>query len=106
LAVRNTNYALGPGMLHLAMQPGSVIPANVREGVAEVLFVIEGDFINESTQHLPGTSLHVKTGQQHGPHTTEKGCKVLVLWMTNAAQEANMADFTIPRAAAASSSSG
>jgi mannose-6-phosphate isomerase-like protein (cupin superfamily) len=59
-------------MLHLAMQPGSVIPAQALEGVAEVLFVIEGDFINEGKQHLAGTSLHVKTGQQHGPHTTEK----------------------------------
>jgi hypothetical protein len=27
LAVRNTNYALGPVMLHLVMTPGSVIPA-------------------------------------------------------------------------------
>jgi anti-sigma factor ChrR (cupin superfamily) len=89
-------------MLHLAMQPGSLIPAHVHEGVAKVLFVSEGDFINKGKQHLPGRSLHVKNGQQHGPHTSEKGCKVLVLWTTNAAQEANLADFTIPKAAAAS----
>jgi hypothetical protein len=66
LALRNTNYALGPVMLQLAMQPGSLIPAHVHEGVTKVLFVSEGDFINEGKQHLPGTSLHVKNGQQRG----------------------------------------
>jgi hypothetical protein len=75
LAVRNTNYALGPVMLQLAMQPGSLIPAHVHEGVAQVLFVSEGDFINEGKQHPPGTSLHVKNGQQHGSHTSEKAAR-------------------------------
>jgi Cupin len=32
-------------MLHLNMAPGSVIPAHLHEDVAEVLYVIEGDFI-------------------------------------------------------------
>jgi quercetin dioxygenase-like cupin family protein len=101
LAVRNTNYTLGPVMLHLMMAPGSVIPAHLHEGVAEVLYVIEGDFINEGKQHLPGTSLHVKTGKLHGPHTTENGCKVLVLWTAHTAtQAANLDDFTIAKAAA------
>jgi hypothetical protein len=68
--------------------------------------VIEGDFINEGKQHLAGTSLHVLTGQQHGPHATEKGCKVLVLWTTNAALEANLAVSPSPRVAVASPSSG
>lgn len=97
LAVRNKNYRLGPVMLHLVMKPGSVIPAHVHEGVAEVLYVMEGDFINEGKQHLPGTSLHVKAGKQHGPHSTENGCTVLVLWTDKAAtQEANLNDFNIP----------
>jgi len=69
------------------MEPGSVIPAHLHAGVAEVLYVIEGDFINEGKQHLPGTSLHVKAGGLHGPHTTEKGCKVLVLWTAHAATQ-------------------
>jgi hypothetical protein len=104
LAVRNSNYALGPVMLHLVMAPGSIIPAHVHEGVAEVLYVIEGDFINEGKQHSPGTSLHVKAGKPHGPHTTEKGCKLLVLWTDRAmTQEANLADFTVPKAAGATS---
>ncbi|MGH9543999.1 MAG: cupin domain-containing protein [Terriglobales bacterium] len=101
LAVRNSNYALGPVMLHLTMSPGSVIPAHFHQGVAEVLYVIEGDFINEGKEHLPGTSLHVKAGQSHGPHTTGKGCTLLVLWTDRAAtQEANLDDFAVSKAAA------
>ncbi|HEY6375683.1 MAG TPA: cupin domain-containing protein [Edaphobacter sp.] len=97
MAVRNANYELGPVMLHLIMEPGSVIPAHRHEGVAEVLYVIEGDFINEGKQHLPGTTLHAKTGTLHGPHTTETGCTLLVLWtVPTAIQDANLGDFVIP----------
>ena len=88
-------------MLHLVMSAGSVIPAHLHQGVAEVLYVVEGDFINEGKQHLPGTSLHVKAGQPHGPHSTEKGCTLLVLWTDRAAtQEANLDDFAVAKAAA------
>ena len=101
LAVRNKNYSLGPVMLHLTMAPGSLIPAHLHEGVAEVLYVIEGDFINEGKQHLPGTSLHVKAGKLHGPHTTENGCKLLVLWTDKAATaDANLDDFKLSQKAA------
>lgn len=97
LAVRNKNYALGPVMLHLVMKPGSAIPAHIHEGVAEVLYVLEGEFINEGARHLPGTSLHVKAGKQHGPHSTEQGCTLLVLWTDKAAtEEANLNDFNVP----------
>ena len=97
LAVRNQSYALGPVMLHLVMKPGSSIPAHVHEGVAEVLYVVEGEFINEGTRHAPGTSLHVKAGKVHGPHSTESGCTLLVLWTDKAATaDANLDDFKIP----------
>jgi mannose-6-phosphate isomerase-like protein (cupin superfamily) len=97
LAVRNQNYALGPELLHLVLKPGAVIPAHIHEGVAEVLYVVEGDFINEGQQYLPGTSLHVKAGNPHGPHGTEKGCTLLVLWTEKAAtQDANLSDFKLP----------
>jgi CRP-like cAMP-binding protein len=38
--------------------------------------------------HYAGTSLHVKAGEVHGPHSTEGGCDVLVLW-TNPEVPAN-----------------
>lgn len=33
------------------MKPGSVIPAHLHEGVAEVLYVVEDNFINEGKKH-------------------------------------------------------
>jgi mannose-6-phosphate isomerase-like protein (cupin superfamily) len=79
-AVRNANYGLGPVMLHLVMQPGSVIPAHIHEGIEEVLYVVQGDFINEGKTQAPGTSLHVKAGHTYGPHSTKDGCALLALW--------------------------
>ena len=96
LAVRNKNYTLGPVMVHIVMKPGSTIPAHKHEGMAEALYVLEGDFINEGKQYLPGTSLHVKAGKQHGPHSTKKGCTVLVLWTDKGATaDADLSDFVI-----------
>ena len=100
LAVRNKNYALGPVMLHIVMKPGSVIPAHKHDRVAEVLYVVEGDFVNEGKEYLPGTSLHVKAGKQHGPHSTKNGCTVLALWTDKAATgDADLSDFVIAKGA-------
>lgn len=41
--------------------------------------------INEWTKYLPGTSLHVRAGKPHVPHSTEKGCTLLLLWTDKAA---------------------
>jgi uncharacterized RmlC-like cupin family protein len=96
LAIRSASYALGPVMLHLVMKPGSSIPAHVHKGVAEVLYVVEGDFINEGKAYTPGTSLHIKAGTSHGPHGTKNGCRLLVLRTDRAAtQNAKLDDFTI-----------
>jgi len=97
LAVRAANYTLGPVMLHLSMQPGSSIPAHIHEGVAEVLYVVEGDFVNEGKSYGPGDSLHIKEGHVHGPHSTRNGCKLLVLW-TEPSRNAtpNLGDFVLP----------
>ena len=98
LAVRNKNYALGPVMVHLVMKPGSVIPAHKHEKMAEALYVMEGDFINEGKEYQPGTSLHVKADKQHGPHSTKKGCSLLILWTDKAAtQDADLSDFLIAK---------
>ena len=44
-------------MVHIVMKPGSVIPAHRHDGMAEALYVMEGDFINEGKEYLPGTSV-------------------------------------------------
>ena len=80
LRVRNANYTLGPVILHIDMKPGAVIPAHLHKGMAEALYVVEGDFTNEGKQYQAGTSLHFKAGKAHGPQTTKNGCRLLVLW--------------------------
>ena len=101
LAVRNANYTLGPVMLHIAIKPGAVIPAHLHKGMAEALYVVEGDFTNEGKRYQAGTSLHFKAGKEHGPHTTKNGCKLLVLWTERTANEAaDLTDFVIAKKAA------
>ena len=90
LAVRNAKYTLGPVMLHITMKPHS------HKGMAEALYVVEGDFTNEGKQYQAGTSLHFKAGNAHGPHTTKNGCKLLVLWTERPSKEAaDLSDFVI-----------
>jgi quercetin dioxygenase-like cupin family protein len=92
----NANYTLGPVMLHVGMNPGAVIPAHLHEGMAEALYVVEGDFTNEGKQYQAGTSLHFKAGKAHGPHSTKNGCKLLVLWTERTSKEAaDLSDFTL-----------
>ena len=101
LAVRNANYTLGPVMLHITMKPGALIPAHLHKGMAEALYVVEGDFTNEGKQYQTGTSLDFKAGTEHGPHTTKNGCKLLVLWTERSAKEAaDLGDFVIAKKAA------
>src|SRR5215831_14408352 len=100
LAVRNAKYALGPVMLHIDMKPGSVIPAHLHKGMAEALYVVEGDLTNEGKQYQAGTSLHFMAGKEHGPHTTKNGGKLLVLWTERTANEApDFTDFVIVKKA-------
>ena len=96
LAVRNANYRLGPVMLHLIMKPGAVVPKHLHKGMAEALYVVEGDFTNEGKQYQAGTSLHFKAGNVHGPHSTKNGCKLLILWTERTSKEAaDLSDFVV-----------
>ena len=102
LAIRNANYTLGPVMLHLVMKPGAVVPAHIHKGMAEALYVVEGDFTNEGKQYQVGTSLHFKAGNAHGPHTTKNGCRLLILWTERTTKEAaDLTDFVVTNKAAA-----
>src|ERR1700740_561804 len=96
LAVRNANYTLGPVMLHLVLKPGAVVPEHLHKGMAEALYVVEGDLTNEGKQYPAGTSLHFKAGKVHGPHTTKNGCKLLILWTERTSSESpDLSDFVI-----------
>jgi quercetin dioxygenase-like cupin family protein len=96
LTVRNANYTLGPVMLHLVMKAGAVVPKHLHKGMAEALYVMEGDFTNEGKQYQAGTSLHFKAGNLHGPHATKNGCKLLILWTERTSKEAaDLSDFVV-----------
>jgi uncharacterized cupin superfamily protein len=96
LAVRNANYTLGPVMLHLAMKPGAVVPKHLHKNMAEALYVVEGEFINEGKEYPAGTSLHFKAGNAHGPHTTKNGCRLLILWTERTSKgAADLSDFVV-----------
>ena len=79
-----------------------MIPAHLHKGMAEALYVVEGDFTNEGKQYQAGTSLHFKAGKAHGPHTTKNGCRLLVLWTERSSKEsADLSDFTLANQRAA-----
>jgi quercetin dioxygenase-like cupin family protein len=101
LAVRNADYTLGPVMLHLVMKPDAVVPAHIHKGMAEALYVVEGDFTNEGKQYEAGSSLHFKAGNVHGPHTTKNGCRLLILWTERPSKAAaDLSDFVVVNKAA------
>src|SRR5579864_4499102 len=75
----NTEYALGPSMIHIRMEPGAFIPAHKDKKTTEVLCILDGDFINENKTYGSGDFLHSKPGTVHRPHTTKKGCSFLAI---------------------------
>jgi hypothetical protein len=65
-------------------------------GIPVPVYILEGDFTNDGKPYRAGTTLHIKTGNVHGPHTTENGCRVLVLWPERTSNEtADLSDFIV-----------
>jgi quercetin dioxygenase-like cupin family protein len=87
-----------PSMIHIRMEPGAFIPAHLHKKAAEVLCILDGDFINEDKAYGSGDFLHSKPGTVHGPHTTKRGCSLLVLYTANTG-EADPNDFFLAEAA-------
>jgi anti-sigma factor ChrR (cupin superfamily) len=98
--VLNTDYALGPLMIHIQMEPGATIKAHLHKKATEVLCILGGDFINENKPYGSGDFLHTKPGTVHGPHTTKTGCSFLALYTANTG-EADPSDFVLAEASAA-----
>lgn len=68
----NGDYALGPAMILIRMEPGAFIPAHLHKKAAEVLCILDGDFINENKAYGPGDFLHSKPGTIHAPPRQRK----------------------------------
>ena len=81
LSVLTGDRSLGPTIFKVTMEPHAIIPAHYHKNSTEVIYILEGDFINEvEEKHAPGTMLQVRPGTPHGPHTTNTGCIFLLLW--------------------------
>jgi quercetin dioxygenase-like cupin family protein len=59
------------------LEPGASIPAHIHTSANETVFVISGDFIEETAEHGPGSFFAAPAGIPHGPHGTRTGCVVL-----------------------------
>ena len=64
----------------------TILSLKAATGMAEALYVVEGDFTNEG-QAVPGRHfVAFKAGKEHGPHTTKNGRKLLVFWTERTAK--------------------
>ena len=61
----------------MRMEPGSSIPAHSHTHSDQMVFVIEGDLVDEGVTYGPGTFLLAKAGTPHGPHSSTGGCVLL-----------------------------
>ena len=55
LRARNTNYTAGASNVAHRHEAGAVIPAHLHKGMAEALYIVEGDFTNEGKQYRTNT---------------------------------------------------
>ena len=60
-------------------KPGAEIPAHYHELGSEAHFVIEGELTDGDQTYGPGSYLTHAAGVVHGPHRSDKGCRVLTV---------------------------
>jgi quercetin dioxygenase-like cupin family protein len=77
LRVLHTEPETGAMTVLTRMAPGATIPAHLHTKADETVYVLEGDFVEDSQGHGPGSFFAGKAGVPHGPHTSVGGCVVL-----------------------------
>ena len=80
LKILNSDQSLGPALAQLRMEPDSEIARHLHERTTEILYVLEGDFVENGISYPPGTEFNAKPMSVHGPHTTKHGCVVLIMF--------------------------
>ncbi len=78
LKMLNNAPAYGPTVYILSLASGARIPAHVHKKATETFLVLDGEFIDAGKTYPPGTYFAVAPGNVHGPHSTNKGCQLLV----------------------------
>src|SRR3954464_13673404 len=71
IRILNGDQSFGPAVAVLRMEPGSEIARHVHEQTTETLYVLDGDFTNDSISYPKGTEFNIKPNTVHGPHTTK-----------------------------------
>lgn len=77
LRVLYTDPDTGATSVLTRIAPGAVIPAHLHTKADELVYVLEGDFVEDGQSHGPGSFFAGKAGVPHGPHSTVGGCTVL-----------------------------
>ncbi|HEX3357108.1 MAG TPA: cupin domain-containing protein [Tepidisphaeraceae bacterium] len=62
------------------MAAGSSIPAHSHTHADQMVFVIEGDLVEDGVSYGPGSFLIAKAGTPHGPHASPGGCTLLTTY--------------------------
>ena len=56
---------------------GASIPAHRQTNADETVYVVEGDFVEDSVSYGPGNFFVGRAGTNHGPHGSVNGCILL-----------------------------
>ena len=64
----------------MRMEAGSSIPAHSHTNADHMVFVIEGDLVEDGVSYGPGSFFVAKAGSPHGPHHTSGGCVLLTTY--------------------------
>jgi mannose-6-phosphate isomerase-like protein (cupin superfamily) len=73
----NTDVEKGPFVALLRLSPGAVLAKHYHLKAREVVYVLEGELINDGKPLPKGSSLTHPPGVIHGPHTTKKGVTLM-----------------------------
>lgn len=78
-ATVNDDVTRAPFVVLLKMQPGATLKKHYHPRIGEVLYVLEGEFINDGQRLPAGSFIAHGAGVVHGPHTTETGCTMMFI---------------------------
>lgn len=77
IRVLSRDAATGGMTVLTRIEAGATIPEHWHTKADEIVFVIEGDFVEAGVGHGPGAFFAGKAGTTHGPHHSVGGCTVL-----------------------------
>ncbi len=91
----NIDLARGIVATIIHFRPGAEIPAHFHKEGSEAHYVLEGELSDCDRTYGPGAYLTHAAGVVHGPHRSEKGCRVLTVQggrMANGDSDFHLAD--------------